>query len=437
MKKSLALFLLLALLLTCMPWSMACAQENVNITMWTFLDLSSTNGRAIVLGKLIDAFEAEHPGVTITVETQEWSTLSAKVIAATAAGNAPDLFMVNSENLGATLKAGCFEPLENLFCADWTEADYADVASAMWDAGYDGTYHYQAPCFYTVYGIYYRKDLFAEKGIDVANLETWDDLLEAAKKLTYLDGSGIQVYGLGSGYATDVTDPQGYLPAMLASQEGGLFTAEGRPNNWTGDYAADALQWQLDLIQVHGVDSPSACSISQEELYNLFEAGSYAMIFGGSVRVPTVMSLSAFDPACVGFMGNRAAAQGDQRCTTAVAGWHMGVSSASAHKEIAGQFLAYLMSSEADVQWVTEANQLPLRASTLEKHAAIFAENDWMAEAADIVANHAYTYSTDYTVAGFSEDLQNAMIHCYVDGVSPADALAEAERSFINRNLGR
>ena len=306
----------------------------------------------------------------------------------------------------------------------------------MWDAGYDGTYHYQVPCFYTVYGIYYRKDLFEQAGIDPSRLKTWDDLLRAARQLTRVDENGAQVYGLGSGYATDVTDPQGYLPAMLASQPGGLFTAEGRPNNWTSQYAVDALQWQLDLI-AGGVDSAAACSISQEELYNLFEAGAYAMIFGGSVRVPTVMSLSAFDPASVGFMGNRAVTQEGEHCKTAVAGWHLGVSATSAHKEIAGKFLAHLMSREADVQWVTQANQLPLRASTLSRYAEIFEKNDWMAEAADIVANHAYTYSTDYTVAGFSEDLQNAMIRCYVDGISPADALAEAEQSFINRNLGR
>ena len=437
MKKTLTIALLLALLATCLPMGMAAAQENVDITMWTFLDLNSANGRAIVLGQLIDAFEKDHPGVTITVKTQEWSTLSAKVIAATAAGNAPDLFMVNSENLGATLKAGCFEPLENLFCADWTDADYADVASAMWDAGYDGKYHYQVPCFYTVYGVYYRKDLLADKGIDVARLKTWDDLLEAAKQLTYVDENGVQVYGLGTGYATDVTDPQGYLPAMLASQEGGLFTPEGWPNNWTSDCAVAALQRQLDLINVYGVDSPSACSISQEEIYNLFEAGSYAMIFGGSVRVPTVKSLSAFDPEYVGFMGNRAVTPDGEPCTSAVAGWHIGVSAKSANKEVAGQFLSSLMSPEADMKWVTEANQLPLRISTLQQHAEIFQQNDWMAVAADIVANHAYTHSTQFTVAGFSEDLQNAMIRSYVDGIAPADALAEAEQAFINRNLGR
>ena len=435
MRKLLSLLIIATLLISCVPF-VAGAEENIDIKMWTFLDLSSSNGRAIVLGELIEAFEAENPGITITVETQEWSTLSSKVIAATAAGNAPDLFMVNSENLGATLKAGCFEPLENLFCADWTEEDYADVDSAMWNAGYNGENHYQVPCFYTVYGIYYRKDLFEANGIKVEDIKTWDDLKEAGRKLTFVDENGNQVYGLGSGYATDVTDPSFHLPAVLASQEGGMFTEDGHPNNWTGETAVNALQYQIDLIN-EGIDSPSACSISQEELYNLFEAGSYSMCYGGSVRVPTVKSLTAFDPEYVGFMGFPAMVEGGDPCVTAVAGWHIGVSAKSEHKEAAGKFLEYIMSKEADVKWVTEANQLPLRASTLAEHADVFEANDWMAVAADIVARKAYTYSTEYTVAGFSMDTQNAMINAYVDGMSIEDALSNMEQEFIARNLGR
>ena len=435
MKKLVSLILALVMALSC--FVLSASAEDVNLTMWTFLNLSSTNARAIVLGKLIENFEASHPGVTVTVETQEWTTLSSKVIAATAAGNAPDLFMVNSENLGATLQAGCFEPLENLaVCAGWTDAEYADVESAMWNAGFDGTYHYQVPCFYTTYGIHYRKDLFRENGIDVNDIKTWDDLVEVAKKLTYVDANGNQIYGLGNGYSTAATDPQGYLPSVLASQEGGLFNADGTPNNWTGEYAVKALQWEYDLID-SGIDSTAACSISLEELYNLYEAGNYAMCFGGSVRVPTVKSLVAFNPDDTGYMGNPALTADGEKTLSPVAGWHVGVSTTSAHKDLAGEFLAYYMSPEADAMWVTEANQLPLRASTLAAYPEVFEENDWMAVAFDIVADHSFAYSTEYAVAGFSEDLQNAIINAYVNGYSCEDAMAEAEQSFLNRNVGR
>lgn len=69
------------------------------IRMWTFLDLTSENGRAKVLAKLIDNFQTANPGVTVKVETQEWSTLASKIFAAAESGEAPDVFMVNTANL--------------------------------------------------------------------------------------------------------------------------------------------------------------------------------------------------------------------------------------------------------------------------------------------------------------------------------------------------
>ena len=53
--------------------------DDVTITMWTFLDITSTtNGRAMVLAKLIENFEAGHPGVKIKVETQDGLQYQAK-----------------------------------------------------------------------------------------------------------------------------------------------------------------------------------------------------------------------------------------------------------------------------------------------------------------------------------------------------------------------
>ena len=56
------------------------------IRMWTFLDLTSENGRAKVLAKLIDNFQTANPGVTVKVETQEWSTLAIKILADAVSG---------------------------------------------------------------------------------------------------------------------------------------------------------------------------------------------------------------------------------------------------------------------------------------------------------------------------------------------------------------
>ena len=415
------------------------ALKPAELTMWTFLDLTSKNARAIVLGNLIKKFEAANPGVKVKVETQEWTTMSAKIIAAHAAGNSPDIFMINMANLGEAIAAGCMEPLENLFFNNWTDEQRTDIESELFKAGYDGKYHYEVPLFSGTFGIMYRTDLFEKFGIKVEDIKTWDDLAEVAKKLTYVNEDKLQVYGYGVGYSTDVTDPHGVLPTALFSQEGGIFTKDGKPNKWTGDAGKRALQFQIDLIDKHKVMPPSSVALTSEEVYNMFEAGQFAMISGGSLRVPTVKGLTAFDPNYVGFMAYPEWNKGQGSSIANAYSWNTAVWSGSKNKEAAGKFLEYLVSPEADKMWVTEANQIPILSSTL-KSAADFInkpDNSWMITTKDIYSKSAHVFSGAYGITGFALDLQNAMIYAYSDGMSVEDALKKAEKDFTDRNVNR
>lgn len=412
------------------------ATEDVTLRLWTFLDLTATNnGRAQVLKKLIENFEASHPGVDIVVETQEWTTLASKAFAAHETGECPDLFMINTINLGEAIKRGVFEPMENLFYNDMSAEDKADLASELFEQSFDGTNHYTLQLFYGVFGVYYRKDLFEEKGIKVEDIKTWEDLAEAAQTLTYETEDGKKIWGWGTGYSLEVSDAIGILPAALYGQEGGMYNAEGMPNNWTGEDAQKALQWEIDLIEKYKASPESSASITSEDVYVDFAAGNYAMIGGAGVRMPTVQGQTAFDPEDVGFMP----APGIDEETPGgsySAGWNLGVWSGSKHKDVAGEFLEYVCSVEADELWVTEAQQIPLRKSTLEKCADFLAlpTNEWLAVAKDILDNYAYIQDTSFTASGINEDLQNAFLLAYVEGYTVEEALAQIEKDFIERN---
>lgn len=411
---------------------------DTEITMWTFLDLASDNGRAQVLKKLIENFEKDNPGITVKVETQDWSTLASKIFAAAESGNCPDVFMVNTANVGEAISRGICEPLENLFYDDWTDEMKADVENTIWEQGFDGTNHYEVPLFYGGFGVMYRKDLFKKYEINPEDIVTWDDLIKAAGTLTYMDDNGQKIWGYGIGYSLDVTDPHGVLPAALFGQEGGMFTDDGKPNNWTGEAAKKALQIELDMVNKYKVTPESAASITSEDVYTDFQAGNYAMIAGGTIRIPTVQGSCTFKPEDLGFLplpGIDANTMG----LSYAAGWNTAVWSGSPNKEAAGKFLEYICSAEADELWVTEAQQIPLHVSTLEKCADFLEEptNAWIIQAKDILDNRAYVQSIDYTVTGFAEDLQNAFQLSYVDGKSAEEALSNVANAFEERNLGR
>lgn len=438
MRKLLSVALLLCLMLTCfVPAAMA--QEEIHLTMWTFLDVNADNGRSRVLKELITRFEAANPGVTIEVQTQEWSTMSAKIIAGHMAGNCPDIFMINAANIGEAIAAGCMEPLENMFYNDWTDEQKADIESELFSAGFDGTNHYEVPLFSGGFGIMYRIDLFEKFGINPEDIKTWDDLVEVAQKLTYVDENGVKVWGYGVGYSTDVVDPHGVLPSVLFSQEGGIFTESGEPNDWAGEQGQAGLQFQIDLIDKYQVCPDSVIALTSEEIYNMFEAGQFAMISGGSIRVPTVKGLTAFDPDDVGYMAYPQWNEGQPSSIANGYAWNTGVWSGSAHKDVAGKFLEYLVSPEADELWVRQANQIPVLSSTFEKCADFIntPANSWMVVAQNVFKNSACVFSGSYSISGYTLDLQNAMIYAYAEGYTVEEALEQAAQDFIDRNVGR
>ena len=412
--------------------------ENIELTMWTFLNPNDENatGRALALRMIIEEFQKANPGITVKVEPQEHSTLPAKVYAAYANGEAPDVFQVSVGTLGTGIELGVMATLEELFYDDWTEEEKADVASGRWEAGADENGHYQVPVFGCVYGIFYRKDLFEEFGIKAEDIKTWEDLYVAAEKLTYVNEDGLQVYGLGAGYATSAVDANYFLPLALVNQEGGVFTEDGYPNNWTGEAAQAALKKQLEAVE-RGITPESCVSMDYEDVQAGFEAGQYAMAFGGNLRTTAIMGNATFDPSYVGFMPYPEMELGSGN-DTFTGGWYTCVNSASAHKEAAGKFLEFICSSEADELWITVADQVPLRQSSLEKLSDYIAKpgNEWIATAASKLPG-AYTAPETFVTKGMQEDWQNAFIRAYSEGMSVEEALKSAEDDFISRNVNR
>ena len=113
------------------------------IRMWTFLDPANTeNGRSVALSQMMEEFEADHPGVKIVVEPQDYNIITAKFLSATSTGDAPDIIWCARDELCGVLNANALEPLENLFLADWTAEEIADVDDVFFQFGQRDGKHY-------------------------------------------------------------------------------------------------------------------------------------------------------------------------------------------------------------------------------------------------------------------------------------------------------
>lgn len=431
MKKFLSLWLVLTLALALTPTAFGETQLRV----WTFLDPNKeSDGRCRSLKQLIEMYEAAYPDVAVTVEPQQWDTMSAKFFAAHMTGDAPDVIWVNGADLGQAISLGALEPFENLFMDEWTDAQKDDIDSVLFRYGATDGKHYQVHISADCFGIMYRADLFERFDID-PNFETWEELEVAAAALTFVDQeTGVKVWGLGTGYREENASSF-YLLAALLSEQGDFLNPDGSAN-WANGVGGAALQRQIDMIDVLGITPETALtSSSGDDVFTDFAAGKYAMAFGGTNRIPSVKAQCVFDPAAVKLMPFPAI--NGRTGKAAVSGWNVGVWSGSRHKEEAGRFVEMLLSPQMDEVWVKVGVQVPIRKSTAEtlKDYLALPENAHLAVGAEILRDHAFIYDASFAISGFKGDLARAMQLAYVDKMPVEQALAETAQAFDERNL--
>jgi len=168
----------------------------------------------------------------------------AKIRAAAATKTAPAVFHVIGEAEPQLWQAGLFENLEayakgpngtNLddFLPGQTQATYFDYL------GKPPAPLFSLPFFRSTPILYYNADLLAAKGVKVPT--TWDELRDAAGKLTVREGTDTKVYGF------EVPVDWWFWFALLHQAGGSLLTPDGKKAAFR-EKGTEALQFWVDLV---------------------------------------------------------------------------------------------------------------------------------------------------------------------------------------------
>ena len=357
-----------ALAAAVMPLAQSAAAEPLRV--WTWMNLEGKSGREQVMKKLVQDFTAANPGVEIQVQTQDYRTMTEKFLTAYQTGNAPDVIWIYAARLHDVIAAGALADLNELFVKKWSADEVADIDGPLWRYGATSNARYAITQTPTMICFFYRKDLFAEAGIDPQSLTTWDKLFEAGRKLTKRDTNGnVTVWGLGQSF----TGPAPVAPilfSVLLERNGTLFDEKLRAA-WSSLAGVQGLQIQVDTMRKFGITPETAVNMLGDEMFDQFNAGRYAMIRGASTRLPVAAAALGADK--VGYLATPSFTDG-KNSPSEVGGWSIGVSSKSKQQDLAAKFLAFVTSKAADSLWLTQAGQLPLWKSTLARHAEFLAD---------------------------------------------------------------
>jgi multiple sugar transport system substrate-binding protein len=408
------------------------ANAQTTVTMWSFLDPAKNSGREVALRTMIENFEKANPGVKIRVEPQIFSELMTKFLAANNTGTAPDLILVNTENMGAFAKSGAGADLNALFIDKWPRGQQEDFfVRAGWDAGLVGGKRYAVPLFHATTSIFYRKDLLAAAGIDPKSIKTWDQLADAAKKLTSSKDAGgrVDVWGFGTPLSTERTGGTTAFSAMMFAGEGMWKDCKPLYSSPTG---LRSLQWHVDLIAKAGAMPRETIANHVDDVVDQFTAGRYAMAVMPFARFENVRAQAKWDGqqlAILPWPNWMADKAGPQQ----VQGWYAGIWSKSRRLPEAAKFLEHMINPESVRLWSEVGGQVPTRMSVWQQpqfHEAKFA---FMETVVDAWKAWSFQIPTECTTTQFDADLNRAVQRVLVGGIAPAAAMQEAERAFLGR----
>lgn len=150
----------------------------------TYFTFSAAPDHLEDLDAMIQAFQAENPGITVNVETAPFDEYFTKLQALIAGGQAPDVFELNYENFVTYASKDTLLDLTPLVAADESFDPSIFYPRAFELFSLDGKQYGLSESFSNVV-LLYNKDLLEQAGAPLpADDWTWDDAVAAAKQVT-------------------------------------------------------------------------------------------------------------------------------------------------------------------------------------------------------------------------------------------------------------
>jgi multiple sugar transport system substrate-binding protein len=224
-------------------------------------------------------FQKQNPDITVEAQhigagagTSSVGGFSEQIVARFIGGTAPDLVFSWIEIVG-TFRTYLTDLTPLLKTSDYNQLGITEIpTNTHWEGKQYGINFAPASG-----GWRYNITMFEEHGVAPPTEDwTWDDALDAMKKLTNPDEKR---WGFWSYNYTEY----GYLPLVM-SNGGSFFTDETMKQvALCNDAGTEAFTWWVDLIHKHKVSpEPSqATGMATAESNNLFNLGLVAMAAGG------------------------------------------------------------------------------------------------------------------------------------------------------------
>jgi ABC-type glycerol-3-phosphate transport system substrate-binding protein len=316
--------------------------------------------------------------------------------------------------------AGYLEPLDQLLSEEeWN--DYFPIAKST--ASWDG-HVYAIPQNMCAEAFYYRTDLLEQYGVDVPT--NWDEMLDAAKKLTLdtNDDGQVDIYGLGLKGKRYIISAF-WLLDFMHQNGASVFDEEGNVV-CNSPEAVEALQLLSDLLLVHKVVSPGSLNDDETTLHTAFMEGKISMLQNWNY-----MWALANDPAQSKVAGkfNAVPVPGNVNQGVVSGGWNFAIPKSSKNIDVAKEWLLFVTRPEADKSYALNYETQPARLSTFNDSEVKAKYGEWIDTLKNIHLS-AFAVPQHPKWLEIADALQEAVQNAYTEKMTPKEALDQAATSI-------
>lgn len=223
------------------------------------------------LQEICDLF-TEETGIKVDIQVKDWDSYWTLLEAGASGGDMPDVFWMHSNNSQMYMNNDVLLKLDDYI----EKSDKIDLDNYMeeivelytWNSSY-----YAIPKDYDTIALWYNKTMFDEAGLSYPDETwTWEDMYEAAVKLTKEDGSQY-------GFALNPSNDQDTYYNMVYSMGGYIVSEDHKSSGYDNENTIKAMEYIGKLIK----DAcPSSTTMSETGTDVLMQSGTVAMITQGS-----------------------------------------------------------------------------------------------------------------------------------------------------------
>ncbi|MDH6363860.1 multiple sugar transport system substrate-binding protein [Enterococcus sp. PF1-24] len=388
-------------------------KENTNdgkVTIEFWNHWTSDGGEGKFFTEKIKEYQELNPDIEIiqtNVPIDDYT--GTKLTTAFATGEGPDVFSASPGTINTFIDSGINYDLSDYFSeavlADYSEESIADVTK--------NDKIIAAPFEQDLMALFYDIDMFEKAGIEPP--KTWEEMIDAAKKLTTSDVSGI-TYDLTKGAYGNFS----FMPFVW--QTGGDFFEDDKSLLDTPEMIQALTLWKQMVEDGSANLKPSRFASD----VGIIGDGETAMWIGGSFGIKALED--EYPDANIGVIPLPIPDGG--KPASVAGGWKLVVNSQSDEKEEAAKFVQWLFLDEDaknSVQWNTEVKfSYSPRKSVIEEAGAIYQDGLRANFTDEVYGTERPELSMEPKVADIIGDMiQNALF-----SMSPEEAAKDADEKL-------